>query len=328
MNIGLDVGYSETKAVTDNGRQVSFPSAVGTPDKARFSLDGDGEIILVEPDHVQIGRSAIEQSRFVHRREDRRWIESTEWYDLALAAITGLTSAKRVGLYVVTGLPVAFYSDRDAVKQRLLGEHTVQRQDRHAQSLHVEECKVIPQPFGALLSATLDDRGRIVDRDLATGTAGILDIGGKTTNLLSVNHLSEIGHETESVNVGAWDAVRAVRRWLSDNCPDLDLRDHEIVEAIIRREVGYYGETVDLSEPVEETLEPLAREVVAAASQLWNGGANLAAILVSGGGALLLGPYIERHFRHARVVSDPVFANAMGYWRFAAYAQRRVMKNS
>jgi plasmid segregation protein ParM len=264
----------------------------------------------------------------MRRREDRRWIESVEWYDLALAAITGLTSAKRVDLHVVTGLPVAFYSDREAVKTRLMGDHVVQREGRHAQSLNVTDCQVIPQPFGALLAATLDDRGRIVDQELATGTAGILDIGGKTTNLLSVNHLSEIGHETESVNVGAWDAVRAIRRWLSDNCPDLDLRDHEIVEAIIKREVGYYGEAIDLSGPVEETLEPLAGEVVAAASQIWNGGANLAAILVSGGGALLLGPYIREHFRHARVVSDPVFANARGYWRFASYAQRRVMKNS
>jgi plasmid segregation protein ParM len=328
MNVGLDVGYSETKAVSDDGRRVNFPSAVGTPDKARFSLNGAGEIVLIEPDHVQVGRGAIEQSRFLQRREDRRWIESVEWYDLALAAITGLTSAKRVDLYIVTGLPVAFYSDREAVKARLTGDHVVQREDRHAQSLNVVECKVIPQPFGALLATTLDDRGRIVDQDLATGTVGVLDVGGKTTNLLSVNHLSEIGHETESVNVGAWDAVRAIRRWLSDNCPDLDLRDHEIVQAIIDREVGYYGQTVDLSDPVEDALAPLAGEVVAAASQIWNGGANLAAILVSGGGALLLGPYIRDHFRHARVVKNPVFANALGYWRFASYAQRRVMKNS
>ena len=31
----------------------------------------------------------------------------------------------------------------------------------------------------------------------------------------------------------------------------------------------------------------------------------------------LLGPYVTRHFRHARAVEDPVFANAVGFWRFA-----------
>ena len=57
--------------------------------------------------------------------------------------------------------------------------------------------------------------------------------------------------------------------------------------------------------------------VIAQATQLWNGTAGLDAILVAGGGALLLGPYLHRAFPHMRVVDNPVFANALGYWRFA-----------
>jgi hypothetical protein len=57
--------------------------------------------------------------------------------------------------------------------------------------------------------------------------------------------------------------------------------------------------------------------VVAAAAQLWKGGAALDAVIVTGGGALLVGPYIQERFRHAQVVAEPVFANARGYWRFA-----------
>jgi plasmid segregation protein ParM len=299
-------------------RRVTFPSAVGTPDKARFSLNGHADsIILVSPDNVQVGEGAISQSRFLHRREDRRWVESSEWHNLFLAALTELTTATGADLRIVTGLPVAYYGDRTRVRDRLLGDHRAQREGRHAQTLRVSECKVIPQPFGALLAATLDDKGRIIDRDLATGAVGILDIGGKTTNLLSVNRLSEIGRETASVNVGAWDAVRAVKTWLGEHYPNLELRDHQVIDAIIAREVRYYGEPVDLSQPVDAALEPLAEQVIAEASQLWNGAAALDAILVSGGGGLLLGPYVKRHFRHARVVTDPVFANALGFWRFA-----------
>ena len=316
MNIGMDVGYSATKAIAGD-RRVAFPSVVGTPDKARFSLNGSKSIVLVAPAHVQVGEGAITQSRFLNRREDRRWTESDEWYTLALASLTELTSATVAELRIVTGLPVAFYADKAQVRDRLLGEHRVQREGRRAQVFRVTDCRVIPQPFGALLSVTLDNRGRITDEELATGAVGVIDVGGKTTNLLSVNRLAEIGRETASVNVGAWDAVRAVRGWLSDHCPDLDLRGHQVVDTIIARKVRYYGEPVDLSEPVEAALEPLADQVLAEATQLWNGGAALDAILVSGGGALLLGPYIRRHFRHARVVADPVFANAVGFWRFA-----------
>ena len=110
--------------------------------------------------------------------------------------------------------------------------------------------------------------------------------------------------------------ARCVNIWLVQ-CPELDLRDHEIVQAITNRWVRYFGEPIDLTEIVEETIAPMAEQVIAQASQLWNAGARLDAILISGGGALLLGPTIRRHFRHAQIVEEPVFANVIGYYRFA-----------
>jgi plasmid segregation protein ParM len=318
MNIGLDVGYSAVKAISGD-RRVTFPSVVGTPDKARFSLNetGAGDIVLTKPAHVLVGTSAVMQSRHLKRREDRAWTGSAEWYHLALAALTELTAATSVGLRIVTGLPVAFFADKAQVRERLLGSHKAQRDGRKVQSLRVGDVRVIPQPFGALLAAALDDRGRIADRDLATGAVGVIDVGGKTTNLLSVNRLSEIGRETASVSVGAWGVARAVKDYLADHCPDLELRDHQVMNAIIARQVKYFGEPVDLGPVVDAALAPMAEQVVAEATQLWNGAASLDVILVTGGGALLLGSAIKAHFRHARVVSDPVFANALGFWRLA-----------
>lgn len=318
MNVGLDVGYSAVKAIA-GGRRVTFPSVVGTSNRARFSLNGANadSIVLTEPAHVLVGAGAVMKSRHLKRREDRGWTESAEWYHLALAAFTELTTATVVELRVVAGLPVAFYADKDSVRDRLLGEHKAQREGRRAQSLRVMDCRVIPQPFGALLAAALDDRGRIANQDIATGAVGVIDVGGKTTNLLSVNRLSEISRETASVSAGAWDVARAVRDYLTDHCPDLEQRDHQTMDAIIARRVKYFGEPVDLGAVVDSALAPLAEQVIAEATQLWSGAAGLDVILVTGGGALLLGPAIKAHFRHARVVSDPVFANALGFWRLA-----------
>jgi len=317
MNIGLDVGYSETKAVSGE-RRVNLPSIVGTPDRARFSVNGTDNLILslTTGKSFQVGQAAVTQSRFVDRQEDRNWISSEAYQALMLAAFTELTPAT-VEAVVVSGLPVAFYSDKDTLRNRLLGEHRVTREGRRAQLFRVTEARVIPQPFGTLLAAALDNGGRIADQTLAAGSVGVIDCGGKTTNLLSVSRLAEISHETASINLGAWDVARAVGNWITDNCPGLDLRDHQLMQAIIGRQATYYGEPVDLSAIVAETLQPMADQVVAQAGQLWNGGAGLAAILVTGGGALLLGPQIRAKFRHARVVDDPVFANALGYWKFA-----------
>jgi plasmid segregation protein ParM len=322
MNIGLDVGYSAVKAIAGD-RRTSFPSVVGTPDQARFSVNGMAEsIILREPDHVLVGDGAIRQSRHLKRREDRHWIAGLEWYHLVLSALTELT-ASSVGAIIVTGLPVAFYNDKDTVRDRLIGSHRVQRDGRNRQMFNVGDVRVIPQPFGVLLSQALNDSGRIVDTALATGRVGVIDIGGKTTNILSVDNLEEIGRETSSVSVGAWDVARAIKAHLTDECPDLDLRDHQVVKVIQERQVKYYGEPVSLGTVVDEAVAPLAEQVIAEATQLWNGAASIDAVLITGGGALLMGDQIKAHFRHARVVSEPVWANALGFWRFA----QRIAKN-
>ncbi len=324
MYAGLDLGYNVVKVIGE-GRRAGFPSATGTPDRARFSLNGNGAgaIVLLEPAHVLVGEEAVQQSRFLTRREDRRWVESEEWYWLFLAALSELTPATVADVALVTGLPVAFYDDKEKVTARLVGEHRVQREGRRAQVLRVTAARVIPQPFGALLAAVLDDRGAIGDVTLAKAAVGVIDVGGKTCNLLSVNRLTEIGKETASVNVGGWDLVRAARQWLSGHCPGLDdLRDHQLAAAIQEGELRYYGEPVpEFPQVIGELAAELAGQVIGEASHLWNGGATLDAVLVTGGGALLLGDAIRKHWKHARLAADPVYANAAGYCKLA----RRVL---
>ncbi|NBD35990.1 MAG: hypothetical protein GVY30_08315 [Chloroflexi bacterium] len=319
MLAGIDVGYSDVKAISGD-RRSAFASVVGSPDQAHFSLSSNGHgIMLTAPRRVLVGEEAVTQSRFLNRREDRGWIKSEEWRDLFLAAVSELTTATSVDLDVVTGLPVAFYDDKGVVQEQLVGEHRVQREGRHAQLVRVGQVRVIPQPFGSLLSEVLNDRGEIADEALGKSAVGIIDVGGKTCNLLSVNRLTEIGRETSSVNVGGWDLVRGVRAWLSDEYPGLDdMRDHRLSEAIQSRELRYYGKPVEeFSAIVDDLAADLADQVVAEAGHLWNGGAMLDAILVTGGGALLLGDLIQSHWPHARLVKDPVAGNALGYYKLA-----------
>jgi hypothetical protein len=111
---GTDIGYNATKAVKDRHR-VAFPSVVGSPDRARFTLGEEGarSIVLLAPDYLLIGDEAVRQSRFLNRREDRLWTATDEWLALFVAAITELTSDPLADIEVVTGLPVAFYSDKN-----------------------------------------------------------------------------------------------------------------------------------------------------------------------------------------------------------------------
>jgi plasmid segregation protein ParM len=317
MNIGLDIGYSAVKAVSE-GRKVIFPSVIGTPEYSQIDLrEVDRSISFVYPSAALVGEEAITHSRFIQRREDRSWIDSDEYYTLFLAALTELEPGTWTSVRLVTGLPVAFYSDRNKLRDRLMGEHKAQRKGKAVQTFIVSECKVIPQPFGTLLASALDDWGKVTEADLAKGTVGVIDIGGKSTNIFTVDRLADISRKTASINVGGWDVIRVIKAQILERFPELDLRDHQVVDAVANRKLKYYGETVTLTTVLDEVIAPMADQVIAQVTQLWDRGANLDFILATGGGALLLGDRLKAQFRHIKIVPDPVFANALGFWKFS-----------
>lgn len=328
MNLGLDIGYSDVKGCSGE-RRFSFPSVTGTPNLSRFSLNSSRDILLATEGRAGrtylVGEGAM-QSRFTSRREDRDWLDSEEYGLFIQAAFSELsTSTAPVELTVVSGLPISYYErDAERLKARLLGEHRITRLRRSPQTFRVNRCKIVPQGVGALLSLALDDKGGMGDKELVTGTAGIIDIGGKTTNFVAVNRLREQPAESGSIDIGAWDAVRQMREYLDGHYPGLTLKDHQVNEALQGRAIKYEGRRIDLAGVVDSILEPLAADIAARAGQLWNGGAGLDRLLVAGGGALLVGDYLRQHknLRRLEVVDNPAFANAVGYWKYAQYITR------
>ncbi|RMF05248.1 MAG: ParM/StbA family protein [Chloroflexi bacterium] len=316
MQAGIDIGYNAGKFVTDS-RRASFASVVGTPTRQRFSVNGhQNEILLtVAGQSWLVGDSAVENSRFLKRREDRHWVDSEEYLVVALAGLSELTTANGVEVKLVTGLPVNYFADKSTVEQRLRGEHRVQRAGRNAQRFSITDIRVVPQPFGTLLNEALDQRGNLGQPELA-GRVGVIDIGGKTTNILSANKLAELPGETVSINLGGWDIIRQLREQLAEVVPDLELRDHELAAVLRERRVRVAGEWIDLPK-IDDILTPMADQVSGTIQQLWGSALRLDVILISGGGAHLIGDRLRQQFKQARVVKSPVYANALGFWKLS-----------
>lgn len=319
MNIGIDIGYDKTKGWTKS-RQFAFASVTGTPETSSFGFsdDGVGSIILTHPQAVAVGAQAIEQSRAVDARTDRGWLTGEKWYTLALAAFSEMTRGN-AAVNLVCGLPISYYSDKAKVKERLLGAHTFQRQGRNRQTVTVERVIVMPQGFGILFAECLGNSGSITDQALYSGRVGVIDVGGKTTNLLVANQSSQINKQSDSLDdAGGWSVVARVQSYLESEYPALGLNEYELVSHVIARSVNYRGKPIDLTAVVNEAANALAVKIIGGARRLWNGAARLDTILVAGGGAHLVGPALLAEYPgQARIVeSDPVFANALGYWRF------------
>jgi len=98
--------------------------------------------------------------------------------------------------------------------------------------------------------------------------------------------------------------------------PGLELRDHELAAVLKDRAVRVAGEVVGLP-GLAAIIEPMGDQVLATARQLWGSALKLDSILIAGGGAHLIGPHLQIRFKQARVLDNPVYANATGFWKLA-----------
>jgi plasmid segregation protein ParM len=321
VGMGIDIGYNAVKiAYADTEAQEvtivteSIPSVTGSADQSRFSFSGNGTTVYtLSGDDYFVGNDAINSSRHTNRREDRNWIETKEWAQLFAAA---LTRSKHSNVSIVTGLPVAFFEDKEKLLSLINENHIVGKNGTDMQ-FKVLKSAVIPQPFGTIFDAVLDVHGNISDPALATSTIGVVDIGGKTTNILTVQNLSERVRQTSSVNSGGWDVVRAVKIKLDKEYPDNEMRDHEIASGIRNGNIKMFGKTYNITAIVADAVYNLSLQIVSECTQLWGQGSSIDKIFITGGGANLIGKSIADSYRHASVVANPEFANARGYAKLA-----------
>jgi plasmid segregation protein ParM len=316
FELGVDIGYSNVKIAT-RFNVHTFPSIVGNLEKFRFSANGHNRRVLLEPPAI-VGEEAENVSTHSLREEGRDWIHGQTWYTLFVAALSEVMQTDGV-VDVCVGLPVAFYDDHEQVTARLRREHTFQRQGLAPQTVTVRQVYSVPQPAGTLMDYYLDG-GRIVNQAGALGFNGILDIGGKTVNYLTVSKLTEVPHRTKGRNLGVWKTITALRDYLNIKYHGLDnLRDNQLMAALINKAIFYDGETVNLTAFVEEQLNLLAQEIISEARQVWSAGKDLQSILLTGGGGLLLAPYLTAAYPRLHLVHEPVTANARGYCKYVRF---------
>jgi plasmid segregation protein ParM len=315
----IDNGYRDVKARIED-RRVIFPSAAGSPDTSRFSLSMNRDIMIhYDGTSYLVGQSAVRKSQFVGNRRVRGWIETDEYMVLFHAALSELSNQRVNHFYLVTGLPVRFYeADQNKLNKLLFRTHVVTREGRDPQVFHLTG-EVIEQPWGTVLDAALNENGKIVSQEMM-GNVGVIDAGGYTTDYLTVFGLEEISRETDGMNIGGWNVTSAMRTVIEQKCPDLTmLKDYEIADAVKSKRIKEHGQWISLVDEVNEVVTPLASNIAKGAEDLWQRAGHLDMILITGGGAHLLGDHIKNFFPKSNVIiaNKPVFANVNGYWKYA-----------
>lgn len=307
---GIDIGYGNVKVVTDSC-WGSFPSLVGNFEEGINIPDFGGrplEAVDLGEEKFLIGESARKHSTRLYSSRDRGWIGGKAYKALVKFAIQkcGLRAGEMAA--ITTGLPAAYFkADKDLLAALIT--------DVAEEVGITARVSILPQPMGAFFSQFFDEKGHVLDERLAAGRVGVLDVGYYTTDLVTLDHLDIVDKQLGSIESGVSTALEAIKRDLYDAWQvNLDL--HRTEEAVRKGKVTVFGEELDISGIRDQRLKELAGEIESHARTIWGNGADLGRVLLAGGGAALLSGHLDI-YRHAKIVRDPAFAIASGFFRHA-----------
>lgn len=305
MLIGLDVGYGYTKCVRHDQRRIMFPSLVAPADVHTFSLGlGDHrQTVTVDDADYVVGDAAVNQG-FRFAEEYDGWWTSVRYK----ALLHYLRQYIPPHSHICTGLPLHVFN---AVKAH------EQVQDAIRQGLRASRVTLMPQGVGAYCAATA------LDESLKQGNVGIVDIGGRTTELVTVCEGNFLPQQSKGLVLGVNTIFQDAAAQLSrDTKRAIDPYEFEWA----------YRQT----KPILITGQPVSEEVLAGLVQplvapfldelwrdmttLWGAGATgLDRLIYCGGGAALLQEQLSAFRSHHTVMPDSQFANALGYLTYAQW---------
>jgi PRTRC genetic system protein D len=328
IRAGIDVGFGDTKLAWHEDsrvRTLAFPSVLGHAEsrvQASIGLGGSRKahhVIEYDGQSYFVGEASILESRMPASRQDADRIGSVEERVLMLSALAQAGIAEAL---LVTGLPVLWWDRRRDLVRSWTGQHLI-TVDGKIRTITISEVKPVWQPLGTFYAHFLDQDGKaLADEATLRAGYGIVDVGMNTTDFCGLQNLRPVSRWTSGIRVGVRDALGiiaddiearySVRRPIAEI--GLALRTHG--------EIQVFRDRYTLEDHATQALHSLADQIVGEVTTLWDQADRFNTVLITGGGAALVGKAVKAAFpRNAEIVPSPAMANALG---FACFAQRKV----
>lgn len=240
-----------------------------------------------------------------------------------------LSGKKNVRL--ATGLPISLYYrnndiNTDNTKRKINAlMSTVVTPKYETEAVRPISVEVRAEGVGAYFDRIIDDQGRL-DHSNKEKRIAIIDVGGETTDIVTISKLSVIDHlRTASANIGVLDVLQEIRKGLAEIGIDEPL-EYRLEKML--HEQKYVYKNKELSH--NQVLEILSKAIRTVFFRLQNfvteklGDANdINHILIVGGGGVVFGDELKEIYEQAEVVDQPQYANASGFAKLGLYNIRR-----
>jgi plasmid segregation protein ParM len=329
-SVGFDFGNSDTCVVLmgldKDSRSLSIPSETSLGELKRLQSLGikiktTDYIYRDENTELFVGDLAISQGRdsFSARGDVSRYYSDTAIH-LLLTTTAALTPYEsEIAINMVTGVPVDTYIGnpeiRRTVRNTLSGSYnfSLNGVDR---CTHIAVKSVVMEGAGAMVKYGLNGKVR----------QGVIDIGGKTTDLFVSNGQEPISSLCKSIPIGvenAYDQLNAQFESLYRRPLDRsELRD--IMYAFIngKKPGPIYADgslIPNVSDLARKATNKVGTEIAAYIAAYWRDNlagkvaSSFARVLLIGGGSYYYKAPIQRQIANVSLPDKPEMANAAGY---------------
>lgn len=311
---GVDDGYAETKVVSkgDKVRIASLAraglfglSSMGSDDKVGGSYESEGRKFTVsekiEGEETRFGDFPISDLNrvIIH-------------HALRLAGMGG----KKIRL--ATGLQVSNYFKNDERNEELikLKQESLLKEVKALDGgpcAEIVDHIVLPEAVASWFDYAFDDKGNQIEME---GPCGVIDVGGKTTDCVTVLEGHQIDHARSGTGeVGVMDIYESIASKLRAQFGDGIISRKVLDQAVRTGTVKRFGKPQNIKPIVTAATEEITERVLTEAKRHFGNGAHLDAILFVGGGAAFM-TRLTAYFPNAKVQPEPEFANARGMYKY------------
>lgn len=320
LSVAVDDGHAETKVVAFRDGELILEMAI--PSRARSGLHATTEVGT--KDGVVGSSYTTEGCSFYvgnfHDSETTRFDgypfsgmnRSIVHHALRLAQLGG------EDINLATGLPLStFYANgkkNAEVIQNKIDSLSISIEASDGKPVaNITKHSVFPEGLAAYIDYAMDANG-IVIADLDK-TIGVVDIGGKTTDIAVVLPQGTLDHSRSgSENIGVLDLIEALGPMLKSKFGFL-VPEILISESLKSGSIKVRGESHDITQMIRTASAGVLERIYREISRRLGSAADLDLILLVGGGANIFSD-ATKLYPHMSIPDNPQFSNARGFAKF------------
>lgn len=316
VGVAIDDGFRQIKIVTSEGFKTAIPSVA----RSGFSLsrlDGD----------AAAGGYETEGKRYTVDADIQG--EDTRFDDYATSPINRVLihhvmhlaglAGRRVAL--CTGVPFQSYfhagsnEKNDGLLEAKKASLDVPVATLNGKaSVDIVRQDVAAQGFAAYVDYMTDDAGGFRANVRQGEAYAVVDIGGGTTDCVTVlRGGSGIDHRASgTANIGVGDVHDMIEGDLMKAFGSQRIRLSTLDRVAREKRIRWQGEDKDVSAIVDRAIDEVAQQVIRELKRRIGKAGEMDAVLLTGGGAVLMREPLMQAYPHCVVMEDPAFANARG----------------